>query len=307
MDNNHTNIPEITPEETQIMDKTVEQSPVKEGPTTGEKISESKGKVVKATRKVAVSGAKAVGTGIFGLITANLQAILIAMAVAAAITAIGFGVKALIDANQIKIMDTATVVTEIKKISEFTTYKYIDELIIHEKKAEEKEAKGYIFGIGKKDVPDTLRSEIVMIVSGVTRAGYNLGKLSENDLRISGDTITVKLPSTEIFDVIVNPSDTRMFVEDGKWSHEEVTSMQVNCRNQMRQNALNRGILNKASEVGKEKVENLFKALGFRVVTIIATQENKVEAETSGVLIQADESTPENVDTTLVSNLYPNN
>ena len=307
MDNNHTNIPEITPEETQIMDKTVEQPPVKEGPTTGEKISESKGKVVKATRKVAVSGAKAVGTGIFGLITANLQAILIAMAVAAAITAIGFGVKALIDANQIKIMDTATVVTEIKKISEFTTYKYIDELIIHEKKAEEKEAKGHIFGIGKKDVPDTLRSEIVMIVSGVTRAGYNLGKLSENDLRISGDTITVKLPSTEIFDVIVNPSDTRMFVEDGKWSHEEVTSMQVNCRNQMRQNALNRGILNKANEVGKEKVENLFKALGFRVVTIIATQENKVEAETSGVLIQADESTPENVDTTLVSNLYPNN
>ena len=83
--------------------------------------------------------------------------------------------------------------------------------------------------------------------------------------------------------------------------------MQVNCRNQMRQNALNRGILNKANEVGKEKVENLFKALGFKVVTIIATQENKVETETSGVLIQADESTPENVDTTLVSNLYPNN
>ena len=223
------------------------------------------------------------------------------MAVAAAITAIGFGVKALIDANQIKIMDTATVVTEIKKISEFTTYKYIDELIIHEKKAEEKEAKGHIFGIGKKDVPDTLRSEIVMIVSGVTRAGYNLGKLSENDLRISGDTITVKLPSTEIFDVIVNPSDTRMFVEDGKWSHEEVTAMQVNCRNQMHQNALNRGILNKANEVGKEKVENLFKALGFKVVTVITTQENKEESQTSGVLTQAEETTPEKVDTTLVS------
>lgn len=301
MDNNNTNIPEITPENTQPKDKTEEQLPIKEGPTTGEKITETTGKVVKATGKFAVTGAKAAGTGIFGLITANLQAILIAMAVAAAITAIGFGVKALIDANQIKIMDTATVVTEIKKISEFTTYTYIDELIIHEKKAEEKESKGHIFGIGKKDVPDTLRSEIVMIVSGVTRAGYDLAKLSENDLKISGDTITVKLPATEIFDVIVNPSDTRMFVEDGKWSHEEVTAMQVNCRNQMHQNALNRGILNKANEVGKEKVENLFKALGFKVVTVITTPAKKEELQTSGVLTQAEEPTPENVDTTLVS------
>jgi hypothetical protein len=301
MDNNNTNIPEITPEDAQMKDKTVEQPLVKEGPTTGEKIAETTGKVVKATGKVAVSGAKAAGTGILGLISANLQAILIAMAVAAAITAIGFGVKALIDANQIKIMDTATVVTEIKKISEFTTYTYIDELIVHKKKAEEKEVKGHIFGIGKKDVPDTLRSEIVMIVSGVTRAGYDLGKLSENDLKISGDTITVKLPTTEIFDVIVNPSDTRMFVEDGKWSHEEVTAMQVNCRNQMHQNALDRGILNKANEVGKEKVENLFKALGFKVVRVITTQENKEEDKASGVLIQVEEPTPENVDTTHVS------
>ena len=300
MDNNNTYIPETTPKDTEIKDKTVE-TPVSKGPTTGEKIAETTGKVVKATGKVAVSGAKAAGTGILGLITANLHAILIAIAVAAAITAIGFGVKALIDANQIKIMDTATVVTEIKKISEFTTYTYIDELIIHEKKAEEKESKGHIFGIGKKDVPDTLRSEIVMIVSGVTRAGYDLGKLSENDLKISGDTITVKLPATEIFDVIVNPSDTRMFVEDGKWSHEEVTAMQVNCRNQMHQNALDRGILNKANEVGKEKVENLFKALGFKVVTVITTQENKEESQTSGVLTQAEETTPDKVDTTLVS------
>ena len=301
MDNNNTNIPEIAPEDTQPKDKTEEQLPIKEGPTTGEKIAETTGKVVKATGKFAVTGAKAASTGIFGLIAANLQAILIAMAVAAAITAIGFGVKALIDANQIKIMDTATVVTEIKKISEFTTYTYIDELIIHEKKAEEKESKGHIFGIGKKDVPDTLRSEIVMIVSGVTRAGYDLGKLSENDLKISGDTITVKLPATEIFDVIVNPSDTRMFVEDGKWSHEEVTAMQVNCSNQMHQNALDRGILNKANEIGKEKVENLFKALGFKVVTVITTQENKVAVQASDVLIQTEEPTSENVDIIPVS------
>ncbi|MBR2064241.1 MAG: DUF4230 domain-containing protein [Bacteroidales bacterium] len=301
MDNNNTNIPEITPEDTQPKDKTEEQLPIKEGPTTGEKIAETTGKVVKATGKFAVSGAKAAGTGIFGLITANLQAILIAMAVAAAITAIGFGVKALIDANQIKIMDTATVVTEIKKISEFTTYTYIDELIIHKKKTEEKENQGHLFGIGKKDVPDTLRSEIVMIVSGVTRAGYDLGKISENDIRISRDTISVNLPAIEIFDVIVNPSDTKMFVEEGKWSHEEVRQMQVNCRNQMHQNALDRGILKKANEVGKEKVENLFKALGFKVVTVLTAPVPEVKAVIPEAQVQEEQAPVEEADTAVVS------
>lgn len=278
MENNNANTPEITQEETQK--KNAEQTSVKEGPTTGEKIAKTTGKVLKEGAKiageVAVAGAKA-SSGLFGLFAANIKAMIFAAAVAAVATAVGFAVKAIIDANQIKIMDTATVVTENKKISEFTTYTYIDELIIHEKKTEEKENKGHLFGIGKKDVPDTLRSEIVMIVSGVTKAGYDLGKISENDIRISGDTISVNLPAVEIFDVIVNPSDTRMFVEEGKWSHEEVSQMQVNCRNQMHQNALDRGILDKANEVGKGKVENLFKALGFKVVTVTAAPVPVVE------------------------------
>lgn len=272
MENNTTNTPE----------NTTEQTPVNQGQTTSEKIADAAGKAAKAgakaTGKVAVAGAKAAGKGLFGIITGNIQTILIALAIAGAAVGLGFGVKSLLDADKIKIMDTATVVTEIKKISEFTTYTYIDELIIHEDKIEEKESKG-IFGIGKKDVPDSLKSEIVMIVSGVTRAGYDLGKLTENDLKITGDTISVNLPAVEIFDVIVNPSDTRMFVEEGKWSHEEVTAMQVNCRNQMHQNALDRGILDKANEVGKEKVENLFKALGFKMVTVIAAPVEKTAPE----------------------------
>ena len=84
---------------------------------------------------------------------------------------------------------------------------------------------------------------------------FILGKLSENDLKISGDMITVKFPATEIFDVIVNPSDTRMFVEDGKWSHEEVTAMQVNCSNQMHQNALERVFLIRQTKSAKKRLK----------------------------------------------------
>ena len=268
MENNNTNISEVTSEDTQNMKDTVEQTSSTQGTSTTKKVVHSAGEVVKTGVKVTGNIATA-GSGIFAFIASNLQAILIAMAVAAAVAGIGIGIKAMIDANKIKLMDTATVVTEIKKISEFTTYTYIDELLIHEQKAVAKDAKGGLFGIGKKEEAlDSLRSEIVLIISGVTKAGYDLGKLTENDIRISGDTISVNLPAAEIFDVIVNPSNTKTFVTEGKWSHEEITSMQVNCRNQMHQNALERGILKKADEVGKGKVENLFKALGFKVIRV---------------------------------------
>lgn len=293
MENNNTNIPEITSEETSA----------KEGPTAKEQIAKTTGKVLKTgakvTGEVAVAGMKA-SSGLFGLLAVNIKAIAIAMAVAAAAAAIGCGVKALIDANKIKIMDTATVVVEIKKISELTTYTYIDELIIHEKKAEAKEAKGHLFGIGKSESPDTLKSEIVMIVSGVTRAGYDLGKLTEKDIEISKDTISVNLPAVEIFDVIVNPSNTKMFVEEGKWSHEEVTAMEVSCRNQMHQNALDRGVLKKADEVGRKKVENLFKALGFKVVAVTAVEVPEVKVRASEVSATVENESVENMDTTAV-------
>ena len=308
MEKNITNAPEIRPEEIQKKNEAIEQTPVKEGPTAGEKIGKSAGKVLKEGAKltgdVAVAGVKA-GSGLFGFLAANIKAVAIIAAVTAVATAVGFGVNAMVDVDKIKLMDTATVVTEIKKISEFTTYTYIDELIINEQKIEEKESKGF-FGIGKKNSPDYFESEIVMIVSGVTRAGYDFGKITENDLRISGDTISINLPEVEIFDVIVNPSDTRMFVEEGKWSHEEVTAMQVNCRNQMRQNALERGILMKADQEGKEKVENLFKALGFKVVTVVAAPVPKVESVAPEVPEKVEEtltevSVAQDADTTSVS------
>lgn len=238
------------------------------------------------TRKVIVEGAKVVtkvaekgvktGVGLFGFIASHAKMLLIIACVTGAVAAgLAVGMKYIIDDNKIKIMDTATVVTEIRKISELTTYTYVDELIIQRSKTEVKDAKLALLGLRKKDVvPDSIRSEIVIITSGITRAGYDLGKISEGDLKISGDTVSVKLPAAEIFDIIVNPSNNKIFEEEGKWSHEEITEMQVNCRNQMLQNAIDRGILVKADELGQKKVENLFKVLGFKEVTIIPSSDS---------------------------------
>ena len=128
---------------------------------------------------------------------------------------------------------------------------------------------GGIFSFFKsKDVPDSTHHEIVLITRGKVRAGYDLSKITEQHLKISNDTVSVLLPAPEVFDAIINPSDNDIFIEEGKWSHEEITAMQVNCREKLLNNAIERDILKKADKQGEEKIKNLFKSFGFKEVIV---------------------------------------
>ena len=113
---------------------------------------------------------------------------------------------------------------------------------------------------------DSVRSEVVILAKGKVRAGYNLGKISAEQIYISGDSIIVVLPAPEIFDVIVNPSDYEMYIEEGKWNHEEISAMQAEYRNVLTEKSKQNGLLSKANESGKSRLESLFKALGFSYV-----------------------------------------
>ena len=110
--------------------------------------------------------------------------------------------------------------------------------------------------------------EIVIIAKGKVRAGFDLSKVTEDKINIKNDTIGITLPEPEIFDVIINPSDYEMYIEEGKWSHEEVTALQTNYRAQLLAKANDAGILNKAKEAGKKRFESLFQTFGFSVVEL---------------------------------------
>lgn len=227
------------------------------------------GKATVATAKVAgKAGMSAVSSGMLTTFGPILLKVLVALGIlGGAGAATAAVVKFVKEANKLEIADTPNVVEEIKKISELTTYTYIEEMVVKDTKVEAKEA-GMLSFLHKSEVPDSTRSEIVIITRGVVRAGYDLAKIKDGDLKISNDTLSVVLPATEIFDVIINPSDNDVFIEEGKWSHEEVTALQVDCKNRLLQNAHDNGVLEKADKHGKEKVENLFKTFGFNVIEI---------------------------------------
>lgn len=178
------------------------------------------------------------------------------------IQSFGFNLFGLSFGGELKIDNTANVVEKIKEISEFTTACYYEEAVLKDSKVEKHEG-GFL---GLVDMETS--KEIVIIAKGKVRAGFDLSKVTEDKINIKNDTIGITLPEPEIFDVIINPSDYEMYIEEGKWSHEEVTALQTNYRAQLLAKAQERGILNKAKEAAKKRLESLFMTFGFTVVEL---------------------------------------
>ena len=167
----------------------------------------------------------------------------------------------------LKIDETANVVTEIRKIAQFTSACYYEDVILKDKKANESLGGKVVNSFSKKDKP-ILEDEIVIVASGNVRAGFDLSKLSETDIVIRDSVLEVTLPKAEIFEVIVNPSGFDVYVEDGTWSHEQVTKVENKAMNKIRKDAISDGLLEKATELGVTKLTELFKTFGYKEVVI---------------------------------------
>ena len=191
---------------------------------------------------------------------------------------------------------TANVVEEVKKIGEFTTACYYEEMALQDRytdtaeflgrnadKLADKALKKVGLGFMQKTADKASASvtnrknEIILIGKGRVRAGFDLAKIGEDDLNVHGDTLELALPQPEVFDIIMNPSDFTTEYEKGTWSHELLKPVKERAKVELEQNAIDYGILTKAEENGLKRLEALFKAFGFNSV-VIAVNEPAVEA-----------------------------
>ena len=175
-----------------------------------------------------------------------------------------------------KIDDTANVVEEVKKIGEFVSACYYEELVVTQTKTsgdnevtDSAQTEGYFKKMmGSVSKMMQTEGQIVFITKGKIRAGFDLQKLTEKDIKYANDTLFLTLPPVETFDVIMNPSDIRVMYESGKWSHEEMTDFVVMAKDSMLVNAKNIGFEEKAKESGIKKMETMFATFGFPNVVI---------------------------------------
>ena len=129
-----------------------------------------------------------------------------------------------------------------------------------------------VLELAKKDnsyIDSTKVGDIVFIVKTRVRAGYDFSKIGENDLTVRGDTLSIKLPEVEIFDIIANPSDWEIYDRTCDWDDSEIRAIQTSAKEGIKQDAIDYGIMEKAASFGKESLSSLFKTFGFSEVVFL--------------------------------------
>lgn len=158
---------------------------------------------------------------------------------------------------------TANVVDEIKKIGEFTTACYYEEIAMHDTRIDTTSILG---------ITHYKSNEIVLVGKGIVRVGFNLAKITEEALNAHEDTLEIRLPDVEVFDVILNPSDFSIEYEDGTWDNEMLKPIKAEAKKQLEANAIASGILKRANESGRKHIKSMFATFGYNEVCFITAE-----------------------------------
>lgn len=170
----------------------------------------------------------------------------------------------------LQIDDTENIVTEIRSMARLTTACYYSEITLVKRKAnpnvDNTVGKLIASAIGKKG--PLMSDELCLVLKGKVRAGYDLSLLSTQALRREGDTLHLRLPQPQVFEVVANPTDCEVFVSEGTWTHEEMRAIQSEAKGRMEAAAREAGILKKARRSGEEQLMALLRSFGFQHVVL---------------------------------------
>jgi len=182
--------------------------------------------------------------------------------------------------NGIHLLDTPTVVKEIKKISELTTATYVEDIVLNDTLFRERLEKHVgISNIWKSDdqiATDTIVDKIifVQIATSHIRAGFNLNKLNDNNIKVQDSILYLTMPKAEILDVIMNPSDIKPYYDEksGDWTEQEIHDFKTQMYNEglekVKEHAIESGLIERAEKQGVDKIEKMFKSFGFKEVIV---------------------------------------
>ncbi|MBL1279724.1 MAG: DUF4230 domain-containing protein [Fluviicola sp.] len=155
-----------------------------------------------------------------------------------------------------KIDDTPIHIESIKTIAEISTVSYKDEVVMDSTEFHKQRNSLYDPREWMRMYDRNIKRRLTLIVKGEVKYGVDLtnGKYSvESDSK----TIWLRLPEPKIIDVLVMPSKTEVFIEKGTWSDQARTSMEMQAKLKLKENAK----LLKLDEKARENAQRLFEKL----------------------------------------------
>ena len=129
--------------------------------------------------------------------------------------------------------------------------------------------------VSAEEMVDTVRKgffsddELVRIYYGTLRLGINMQNLSEDALRVQGDTLQVTLPKVGLLDKdFIDEAKTKSFYESGKWSPQAHDALYRKAQSQMLLHCLTKENVNAAQSNAESQLRNLFTQLGYKNVIL---------------------------------------
>lgn len=153
------------------------------------------------------------------------------------------------------------VIQEIKKLNRLETAQFTIDKVIEAGKNTDSSFSQILFG-----------DRLLLIAHGQIIAGVDLSKLSETDVKVTGQTISMNLPAPEILVSTIDNNQTKVY--DRRVGF--LTQGNKNLESEARQKALESieqaacegKILDQAGENAKKQLTMLLTGLGFTQVTV---------------------------------------
>lgn len=114
--------------------------------------------------------------------------------------------------------------------------------------------------------------KILLIAHGQVIAGFDLSKVSESDIRVQHQTLTVKMPAPEILVTSIDNQKTKVYDRTQGLLSKGNTGLESTARAEaettIRQAACDSGILDQASENARKQLTPIFQSFGFQNVML---------------------------------------
>lgn len=202
------------------------------------------------------------GSWLMGILVGALLALLV---VGTAVwTATGVGLLRLMGISRsggiVINVSQPTVVRQIQQLQRLETVNYTMDKIIS----------------GQRDnayLPKFLIGDrLLLVVHGEVIGGIDLGKIQPGDVSVSGRTISLRIPAAEVFSTRIDNAKTRVYSRDtGLFSSPDPnleSEVREEAERQLRQAALQDGVLKTAEQNAHNTLSSMLKGFGFDQVQI---------------------------------------
>jgi hypothetical protein len=170
--------------------------------------------------------------------------------------------------------DSVAILQQVKSLSELVTVQYVIEKV-EGLEVPSEHLVGQLIGS---------ENRVLILAHGSVKAGIDLGKLKPEDIRVSGKTISLRLPNAKITDAYLDDSLTKTI--DRKTgllapSDKDLEqTVRQNAVDSIRRAAREGGILRDADGRARTQIKNLFLQLGFEKVEFQNEPVSAAPAET---------------------------